>query len=153
MNALKLSLDKEYINDYTLIGIACHLKDYRLIYNVNRSLNFDLKKEDDLNIYLSKEKKEVMFSFYRYIGENTEYYVLANRTTDGILIPEYKKIDYFLIVNGLLNDQQENFLIKTISDLSSIMLANKINTTSVKNLDSILTDLELHLIEIGKKEK
>jgi hypothetical protein len=153
MNALKLNLDKEYIKEYHLIGIACHLKDYRLIYNINKVLGCDLKKQEDLVFCPAKDKLKINYSFYSYSDDNIEYYILSNRNPDGILIAEQKQIDYILIIKGQINNQHIRSVINSVSTIPSVLMTYEIKPESVKNLDLILSDLELHLIELTRIQK
>lgn len=153
MNALKLTLDKEYLKEYALVGIACHLKDYRLIYNINQVLDCDLKKQDDLIIYPTKNKKELSFSFYSFQGDNIEYYIVSNTNPEGILISEQKNIDFVLILKGQTSKQIITSVINSISKIPSVLMAYEINTNSIKSIDIIISDLELHLIELARNKK
>ncbi|MCK4288104.1 MAG: IPExxxVDY family protein, partial [Bacteroidales bacterium] len=60
----KLILNIDYKPEYTIIGISSHLKDYRLSFNINKKLNFKLKKLSDLVIIKGKNKKTQKYSLY-----------------------------------------------------------------------------------------
>ena len=47
---------------FTLIGISCHVKDYRISYLLNNHLGFDLLKMEDLKITLNNKKDPEEFS-------------------------------------------------------------------------------------------
>ena len=62
--AKKMKLTSGSSYDYTTIGIACHMKDYRFAFYVNAQLGFRFKRMDDL---VSGDKKEShTYSFYIY---------------------------------------------------------------------------------------
>ncbi len=150
MATLKLRMHDDYSKEYSIIGISCHLKDYRLIYNINKGLNCDLKKYDDLVIYPVKGKIKNSFSFYSCTGEFIEYNVIANRNPDGFLIPRQKKIDYIFILRGPIDARRIKFVLNSIQKIPSVLTSFEIDINSVPNLDVILSDLELHLLKIKK---
>ena len=52
---MKLTLEIENEFDFSLLGISCHAKDYRISWALNNSLNIKLKKEDDIHPELCEE--------------------------------------------------------------------------------------------------
>ena len=55
----KLAFDFE--SDFKLIGIASHENDYRLSWAINKSLNIDFIKADDLLIHHPKLQFHLLF--------------------------------------------------------------------------------------------
>ncbi|MCB0381697.1 MAG: IPExxxVDY family protein, partial [Flavobacteriales bacterium] len=62
MSKIILSLEEDY--DFALLGISCHTKDYRLCWELNKVLNFDLVRSTDLEINKTTINKS---SFYEFI--------------------------------------------------------------------------------------
>jgi hypothetical protein len=152
MNAInKLSVDNELFREYFLIGIVCHLKDYRLIYYVNKALGCDLKKQNNLKVFFPKSNNESEFSFYNFTGDNFEYYVVANRNVKGVLVAEQKKTDFIFIIKGDYDKEKIKSVLDSISKIPGVMMSYIMKADSIKNFDIILSDLELHLMEISKK--
>jgi len=153
MSALKIKIDEDFGKEYSLIGISCHLKDYRLIYSINKALNCDLKKYDDLIIYPVKGKKENSFSFYSFSEDFIEYYIISNRNPDGLLISEQKQIDYIFVLRGQIDKKKEKSILGSIRKIPSVLTAFEISIDTVRNLNVILSDLELHQLKIRKENK
>jgi hypothetical protein len=85
--------------DFLLFGIICQSRDYRLCFEINRALNLSLERGNDLEISYNKGKDKIRSSKFEYNdGLGNEYLVFANRTPTGLLIPEHKSVDYFLMV-------------------------------------------------------
>ena len=78
---------------YTLAGVSCHLKDYRLSYLLNQKLPASFKKLDDFG---------GNYSLYFYLDEEcrNSYYLVSNRSEDKILFQELKQTDFVLLVEG-----------------------------------------------------
>jgi len=140
---------------YTLIGISCHLMDYRLIHLLNKEPGFNFSKEDDLKINGSAKKQVASFSLYSYRDEDqrNSYYLIANFSQDIVLIPEFKHTDFVLLIEGDFKKQKKETLLKAIRSIPKVLTAFEIKVTDIKNPESFLTDLEMHIIDIRKESK
>lgn len=80
-----------------MIAITTSLKDYRICYHINKCLNFNFTRVDDLKLDSGNYGNEMLFSFYNYSWENTEtdFYFIGNKGTEGYLVPEMREADYF----------------------------------------------------------
>jgi hypothetical protein len=136
MSKFLLTLDEDY--EFTLVGISCHSKDYRLCWKINQTLNIDLVRTEDLEIY----KKSIVnsHSFYKYIDDDNylEYYLISNRGDNGFLIPEQKKVDFFLMVKGNFSENHTNDIICKINTLSLVLTSFSINLNSLKSKQNLL---------------
>lgn len=109
--------------DYQLIAIHSTLEDYRLAYYINQNLPINLQK-GNCNIQISNKEGETQFT--RFVFEDSKdiswdlvqnqnaVFVPSQKSNQGLfaessnkfstkiyLIPEFKKVDYFLkIGNG-----------------------------------------------------
>jgi hypothetical protein len=130
---------------FTLIGISCHLKDYRLSFHLNQVLELSLVKLDDFQ----------GFSFYFYRDEDTlnSYYLLGNRGQDAILFPDLRQTDYLLLVEGPVKKARKEYLLNTIRSIQNVLTSFEVRFETIKNYNSVLTDLELHLMSILKAMK
>ena len=127
MQVHSLELQDFCEEEYSLIGIHSTLEDYKLAYLLNKNLNTRFyKAKEDLKFV--KEKKEASFSIYNYENINYDYdwFLIANSyrrenqtvsnellltsETKTYLIPEKKKVDFFLKNCG---GKEEGFGMKT----------------------------------------
>lgn len=97
----KHHLDFESENDYELIGICSHVGDYRLVWNLNESLNLNLEKAQEF--FVVNHRKGNFTSQHPYFlmhneDERWDIYLIANKFEGKFLIPEKQQIDYFLFV-------------------------------------------------------
>ena len=94
-----LKTDSKEVYDFLLFGIICQHHDYRLCFEMNRAINLSLERAADLELTLNKGKDKIKTSRFEYKdGFGNEYFVLSNKTSNGLLIVEYKNIDYFFMV-------------------------------------------------------
>ena len=134
----KLILELEENFDFTLIGIFCHSKDYRLAFELNKKLKFELVKEDD---YVLKIKGEIChFGFFSFIDEESalEYYLVSNKGSTGKLIGEEKNTDYFLAVKGEIETTYEKELLDTINKIQLILKAYSIEVSELKSKRNLI---------------
>lgn len=134
----KLTLEVSYDFDFILIGISCHEKDYRLCWSVNNALEIDLKKTTDHILELKNQKENQNYSRFEYINEDTfsEYFILANRSENGLLVPEQKQTDYFLIVRS--NNVSAEDIIAKLKEGDFINAAYPIDVNLLKSQHNLL---------------
>jgi hypothetical protein len=140
---------------YTLIGISCHLMDYRLLHMLNKELGFNFSKEDDFEIKASEQQHHTAFSLYSYKDEDQRnaYYLIANFSQDIVLIPEFKHTDFIMLIEGDLKKQTKDTLLKGIRSIPKVITAFEINVTDIKHPEMFLTDFEIHITNIRKETK
>src|ERR1700748_2820361 len=66
--------------DFVLIAVTSSLKDYRICYLINKCVNFNFLKTDDLAVEISPDGP-VYFSMYTYHWEEsaTDFFFIANK--------------------------------------------------------------------------
>lgn len=130
---------------FTLFGISCHLKDYRLSFHLNNGLDLELVKMDDFH----------GFSFYFCRDEDrmNSYYLLGNRGQDAILMPDLKQTDFLLFVEGPVRKVQKERLLARIREIQNVLTAFEVRFETVKDYRLVLNDLELHLMNIQMELK
>jgi len=136
MSKILLSFDEDY--DFTLVGISCHSKDYRLCWEINKALNLDLIRSEDLEI--RKKGAVNSHSFYEYIDEDNylEYYLISNRGDNGFLIAEQKRVDFFLMAKGNISDIHTKDTISKINALSLVLTSFSIDPDQLKSKQNLL---------------
>lgn len=134
---------------FTLIGIASHLKDYRLCFFLNQKLNTTLCRKSDLVIPGDPDRS---FSFYIYFNkdERRNYFLIANHHPEGKLLPGQRGIDYLLAVDDVLDTSKVADLVKKIQSAPHVLTAFPIELAKVRNVNTILEDIEIHMISLKK---
>ncbi len=131
MAKIKLELDFEI--DFYLIGISCHLPNYRLAWILNQQFNIDLMRQDDLDLTFKKKEKG-FFSFYRF--DDVENFftlnIISNRSEKGFFVQEYKQWDYFIQLWLPENETAENFHFK-LKKNEHILASMLIDTNELKS--------------------
>ena len=126
--------------DFVLIAVTTSLKDYRVCYLINKALNFNFTKIQDLEVDINNDLIPVLFSIYHYSWETTEtdFYFIANKGSDGYLVPEMRKADYFLLIKNYIDENDLDNLISAINKIPEIVTAVKIDPKKVKSRENLL---------------
>lgn len=133
-----LTLESDY--DYDLIGICCHHSDYRLCWSLNEALNLNLKKADeDFAVSNKKGLTVSRHSFYEYLDEveNTEYYLIKNKSEGKYLMPEKQQIDYFLVIRENVSVDIDD-LVTQMKTISTILTAVIFDPEELKSADKLI---------------
>ncbi len=126
--------------DFLLIAITSPLKDYRLCYLVNKFLNLNFVKIGDLSVEIHPGTEPVLFSRYQYNTEpgDTDFYFIANKGTEGHLLPEMPRADYFLLIKNYMDEKDFDGLLSGLNQIPEIVAAVKIDPKKVKSRENLL---------------
>lgn len=139
----------EFVPDYDfiVIGIYSAYRDYRVCFELNRVLNFNLVRQDDLEVPLEKKGSTGLFAwFFQFNDDEEEIYLAANKGINGYLIPELRQTDYFLVIK---NPSRYT----TVDDLNrKLRFVAIINSTAELDLSTLKSAANFLLLERVKEE-
>ncbi len=145
MSLHKLSPD-DLVNDYTLIAIHSNIEPYKLAFEINQKLKIQLKR---CSYDVSFERNNSMFHLYKHMSEtyNTKLYLILNKSVSekkikgqllfenlsesSFLIPELKKVEYLLKIEGGGFNVQN--LLRKLNELGSIISCYRAKITAAKS--------------------
>jgi len=126
--------------DFVLIAVTTSLKDYRICYLINKFLNYNFVKMPDLQVEIHPGETPVQFSMYHYnSGENgTDSYFIANKGTEGYLVPEMRRADYFFMIRNYIDENELDSLISLLNKIPEVVAAVKIDPKKIKSRENLL---------------
>ena len=126
--------------DFVLIAITTSLRDYRTCHYINKRLNFNFTKSTDLELDLLNSNGPVYFSIYEYHWEasETDFYFIANKGSDGYLVPEMRKVDYFILIKNYITDIELEKMLADLNKIQEIVAAVKIDPKKIKSRENLL---------------
>ncbi|MFV8269219.1 IPExxxVDY family protein [Flavobacterium sp. GT2N3] len=156
----KLNLDEFDEIDYYLIAIHTSLEDYRLAYFINQKLPINLNKsrneiqititEGETNFsrfYYNDTEKDVSWNLIQNKNEVIQYKkgntqnlfsnVTMEVSTKVFLLPEFRKVDYFLKIENnddTINVSKIQILLNTIDNVSTVYMVDTNRIKSKNNL-------------------
>ncbi|MBC8457458.1 MAG: hypothetical protein H8D67_05620, partial [Deltaproteobacteria bacterium] len=65
-------------------------------------------------------------------------------------VPSLRQTDYLMIIEGPFKKQKKEELIKALRTIPNMLLATEINPSDIKQFESLITDLELHIMKSKK---
>lgn len=126
--------------DFVLIALTTSLKDYRICYLINKYLNFNFVRQDDLKLDIGLMGGPALFSLYKHSWEATEtdFYFIGNKGSDGYLIPEMREVDYFILIRNYIDEDDLEQLISALNKIPEIVAAVKIEPKKIKSRENLL---------------
>ncbi len=155
----KLILDDVFEEvSFTLIAIHCTIEDYRIAFLLNKHLGISLtRKASDLDY----NKGKIAYSIYEWederqlttwnlvanvcksetIQEADFYSLFSNQeriTKTHNLIPEYKRVNYFLKIDNDHNFNKEAYILNNILSIPQIATAYSVDANQLKSKDNLI---------------
>ena len=157
----KLDLGEFDEIDYYLIAIHTSLEDYRLAFFINQKLPINLSKSEN-EIQINIKEGETNFSrfYYNDIESTITWNLIQNKnevvqykkgTTQNLfsdvtmevatkvfLLPEFKKVDYFLKIENnddAMDISKIQLLLNTIDSISTVYI---VDTNQIKSKNNLI---------------
>ncbi|MBA6156191.1 IPExxxVDY family protein [Tenacibaculum sp. S7007] len=155
MSVYALNIDEFSDNNYTLIGIHTVLSEYKLAYLLNLHLKVKFRRAT-YDLDFTKKNNESSYAVYEYINKELDYdwYLISNvykstktsistglfSESDTVmnLVPEKKKVDFFLKIEG---DFDYEYIVKTIEKINQIpqiITSYEIEVESLKSKEFLI---------------
>jgi hypothetical protein len=148
------TFDFEYEHDYILIGIHTTLNDYRVAYLLNKELELFLKRSEE-NLDFPLKNCSFPFFFYEEKASFISWSLISNKfisvdsiqsnnnlfneeTKTRFLIPEKKKVDYFIKISGYIKDEILENILVNIKNTEKIITSYLIDPFSLKSRDNLI---------------
>jgi hypothetical protein len=150
--AKKIKIDIDFNQDNVLIAISCHKKDYWLAFQINETLQLQLRRMKDFGFYHTSDDQILEYPIYHYIHPQTSlsWYLISNYHPDGKLFPSLRTTDFFMLLNGSVTSHDTDHILQNLKRIKGVLHAHQLETKNLKEIGNFLSDLELHMIECLK---
>ena len=161
MAVLKLYLDEFDEIDYDLIAIHTVLEDYRLAYFINQQLPVVLSKsKEEVSITVKEgEAFFLKFGYHDYLndvlwslisnkneiiikkkstGQNLFLNTAVEIATKVYLLPELKKVDFFLKIENNRGTFETEQIIKSINNIDRIAAVYAVIPDKIKSRNNLI---------------
>ena len=159
MALIKLYLDEFDEVDYELIAIHSTLEDYRMAFFINQNLPIILSKSKE-EIILKSKNEEVIFSKFVFEDhtndlnwtliqnkneiisktktENQTLFLDVEIETRFFLLPDLKKVDYFLKIENTQSDSETEEIINKLLNIDRISTVYKVDVNKIKSKNNLI---------------
>lgn len=136
----KTTLKFELDLDFVLVAITAQLKDYTFCYKINKQLGTDFSKITDLEMLFSADEELFYFSRYFYLApeSETEFYIIANKGTEGFLVPEMSKVDFFLLIRNYIDSDDLKGIISGLNKIPEVLVAAEVDPKKLKSKENLI---------------
>lgn len=155
MQVHALEIDEFSDDNYILIAVHTTLEEFQLAYFLNQKLYTKFKRSK-YNLDFENKNNNASFSIYEY--RNTKFshdwFLIKNQfinesttSTKGLfktdeittyLIPEKKKVDFFLKLEGDLESQFIVKIIDSINSINQVITSYIIDANTLKSKDFLI---------------
>lgn len=138
MNKITLKLELDF--DFIVLAITTSLKDYRLCFQLNKFAYADFIRIEELGLSSPVSQSVSLFNRYMYLPENsdTEFYLLSNKGSEGLLIPEMNRVDYFLVIKNFIDDEDLEAWISHLKQIPEVLAAVEVDVKKLKSKENLL---------------
>ena len=150
-----LGLDDFCEEEYSLIGIHTALEDYKLAYLLNKSLSTHFSKSQK-NLEFENDINKASYSIYNFSSKKYDFdwFLIANSfkrenqtesnelllttETRTYLIPEKKKVDFFIKISGEVGLEYVADTVSKIKNIEQIITSYSIDKNTLKSKDFLI---------------
>lgn len=135
----KKTLKAELDLNFQLIAITTPLKGYKLCFVINKFLNANFERtEFDYSINFDEGSTKFFAQFYFKSNNESDFYLIANKGSEGFLIPEFKETDYFMLIKNYYDDEELDFTLNVLKQIIDIQVAVLINPKKLKSKENLI---------------
>ena len=136
----KTTLKFELDLDFKLLAVSSQLKDYVFCFKINKQLSIDFCKISDLELPFNGGNENNYFSRYYFLlpDNETEFYIVANKGSEGFLIPEMKKADFFILIRNYIDQDELKQFIMQINKIPEVLAALEVDPKKLKSKENLI---------------
>lgn len=155
MQVYSLDIQEFTSEDYSLIGVHSTLETYKLVFFINKILSLRMTRAKK-DLCITRKNKNAAFAFYSFYNTKLEinWFLISNKYKDTIksvdaglfpqtesttyLIPEKKKVDYFIKIEGdYLKEEIDKILIQ-INQIPQVIASYTIEPQKLKSKEFLI---------------
>ena len=142
MDKIHQELYVHYQYDYDLYGLQTAVPEYKLAWQLNRTLQIDLKKAVDL-VLEDVSNPPLLVSNFIFTATHRTFRLLRNQAfstaeATAFLLPELKQWDYLLQVHDPSNSVNQDTLLTEVGTLSDIEQIVRIEMSLIEHKENLL---------------
>jgi hypothetical protein len=157
----KIGFDEIENAIFQVLAIHTSLEDYRLVYFINQNLPINLKKcKADIHVRSKEGETQLSRFFYEDEKKNISWNIIQNKSnvtntsstnnqdlfsnssskfsSKIYLLPEYKKVDYFLKIENDTDDMDISKITNIIKKIDRVSMVYTIEIENIKSKNNLI---------------
>ena len=143
---MKLVIDNDilaeaFFEDTLLLGIMAPMQAHQFVWQVNQSIRFDFRINNELEIKIIRKKRDYFFPVFEFQepGQSLSSYLYRNLYDGEYLLPEFKHLDYLWLCKGdLPSKHEEKLLLEDIRNIPGVQLVVELTQDKLKNRNNLI---------------
>ena len=140
MGVKKHKLELAIEEDFCLLGVVADEPDYKLCWLINRALDMNFEKQDELQLFHSKLDEEQVFSNFSYHDQDAliTFRIIRNRSENGYFLDELKNIDFLIHIQGDITTTRINSFMQAVGALEPVRMCVPSDLSRIKNKERLM---------------
>ena len=141
----KRKLVLEYAPDFKAFGLFAALKGYRLCWLLNKDLGLDLKRMPEFLYTPYKAVEAISFPvfFYKNPALLLQYFLLVNKTTQGVLVEQPKNMDFLFLVRNPVDHGHADEVVRYMKQIPNVQAVFPFDEKLAKRVINVFYDFEM----------
>jgi hypothetical protein len=138
----KLVVDYDY--DFEVLALISSVKDYKLAWALNKTLQINLSKTEDICLDFIKEGR-LLISNFIFETEYATFRLLKNRSGEAakgfakpFLLPELKEYDFIIMISGESASMNAEKTMEKLKNLSLVEYVKPIEIETLKSRENLI---------------
>ncbi len=130
-----------FFDETRLLGIMAPVKDYQFAWQLNSSMGMDFRLNADIEIQLTKRKRNYFFNVYEYCEPtgSLAHYVYNNQFDGEYLLPEFRHLDFLWLMKGdAVTQSSLQERIALIRLIVGVQLVVELTNEKIKNKEHLV---------------
>lgn len=146
----KLLLDYEDESPYFYIGVSSNIRDYQMVFYLIKNLKLHFKHVEAFRFKKGKQNFEYALYLYEDYENMVNYFLISNKFNANRLNPEFKHLDFFMILEGDVDDQFVADLAKSVKQIPQVIFTTPLEDTKFEKIQNLRYEFDLHLEKVLK---
>jgi len=140
MAVKKHKLEMAIEEEFCLLGIVADEPDYKFCWRINRELEINFEKLDDLELYHPKLNVDQQFSIFAFDDEDAmvTYRIIKNRSDKGYFIDELKNLDFLVHIQGEIHKDQISTFMQSVNTIPAVLMCVPVDLARLLNKERLL---------------
>lgn len=136
----KHKLEMAIEEDFCLLGVVADEPDYKFCWMINRELEINFEKLDDLDLYHPKLNVDQQFSIFAFDDEDAmvTYRIIKNRSDKGYFLDELKNLDFLVHIQGEIYKDQISTFMQSVNTIPAVLMCVPVDLARLRNKERLL---------------